>query len=170
MTHYGTLSGALAYHAARGNTAWSSVAVTDEQRTIALTRAAATLDGQYGPRFLGRRTGGRAQALAWPRVGVPDVDAGEDVDPEAVPPEVEAAAYEIALAELASRGSTAPQITPGRLTKSEVVDVIEREFFGPSDGVAVTVDSLRPVLLAAEDRLRHLMRAAGSRMVFPERG
>lgn len=169
MTHYGTLSGALAYHAAHGNTAWSSVTATDEQRTIALTRASATLDGQYGLRFPGRKTGGRAQALAWPRTGASDRCAGEDVAADEVPLEIESAAYEIALAELTGQGKTAPTVTPGRMTKVEHVDVIEREFFGPADGVPVSADAMRPVLTTVEDLLRCLLLPASGGTVFLER-
>lgn len=71
--------------------------------------------------------------------------------------EVERAAYELALAELASPGAATPSVTMGRLAKSQKAETIEREFFGPSDGVTVTADSMRPILTKVEDLLRCIL-------------
>jgi len=154
---YGTLEGAAAYHDARGNAAWSAAGVTDSQRTAALVRASAALDGIYGPRFPGHKAGGRTQALAWPRTGAFDRCAGEDIPDDEIPQAVVSAAYELALAELQAPGSSSPTITPGRLVKRQKVEGIEREFFGPSEGVSGSADAMRPVLMAVEDALRCIL-------------
>ncbi|AEG58193.1 hypothetical protein Sinme_6846 (plasmid) [Sinorhizobium meliloti AK83] len=54
MAFYGTLAGALAYHEARGNVAWSAGSVTDPQREAALLRGSEALDGIYGPPLPGK--------------------------------------------------------------------------------------------------------------------
>ncbi len=105
----------LAYNEARGNADWSAAGVTDALRTAALVRASSALDGIYGDRFAGRKTGGRSQALAWPRTGAYDHCAGEDISSDEIPQEVVNAAYELALAELQAPGSSSPTVTPGRL-------------------------------------------------------
>lgn len=162
---YGNLPGALAYHEARGNAAWSATGVTDPQRTAALVRASSALDGIYGSRFAGHKTGARAQALAWPRTGAFDHCAGEDIPSHEVPQEVVNAAYELALAELQAPGSSSPTVTPGRLVRRQKVDTIEREFFGPGDGAPGSADAMRPVLMAVEDALRCVLSPSGGASV-----
>ncbi len=165
MDHYGTLAGALAYHAvSAGGAAWSAVGVTDEQRTAALVRASRSLDGQYGARFPGRPTAGRAQSLAWPRADAFDFcQAPPEALPEdAVPVEIERAAYALALVELRTPGASSPSFTPGAINKRERVEGIERERFGPNDGVLLTLESRRAQLAEVEDSLRCLLRARGA--------
>lgn len=163
--HYGDLPGAAAYHDARGNAAWSAAGVTDPQRAAALVRASSALDGIYGNRLAGRKTGGRTQVLAWPRIGAHDYCADEDIPSDEIPLEVVNAAYELALAELQAPGSSSPTVTPGRLVKRQKVDTIEREFFGPGDGVSGTPDDMRPVLTAVEDALRCVLSRSGGASV-----
>lgn len=164
MDHYGTLAGALAYHQARGNGAWLDAEKTEAQRTAALIRASGSLDGVYGERFDGRKAGGRVQPLAWPRIGARDHCADEAIPDDEIPQGVINAAYELALAELVMPGASAPSVTPGRVTKREKVDVIEREFFGSDAGVSA--DDMRPVLTAVEDALRCLLSSGGGGQVF----
>lgn len=151
---YGTTADATTYHADRGNAAWSAAGITDAQRTAALVRASGALDGIYGGRFPGRKTGGRAQALAWPRTGARDACADEDIPDDEIPVQIENAAYELALAELVRPGSSSPTVTPGRVVKRQKVDTIEREFFSASDGASMSADAMRPVMMAVEDALR----------------
>lgn len=157
MNHYGTLSGAKAYHESRGNAAWLDSAKTDDQRTAALVRSSSSLDGQYGARYPGRPTLGRAQPKAWPRSGATDHCANEALPDDAVPVEVERAAYALALVELQEPGASSPSFTPGSVNKRERVDVIERERFGPSDGVALTLEMQRTQLAEVEDLLRCIL-------------
>lgn len=153
---YGTLDGALAYHDARGNAAWSAVGIDDAKREAALLRASEALDGIYGARFPGKKAT-RSQVRAWPRVGAVDHCSGEDIPDDEAPVEVETAAYALALAELASPGSSTPTLTLGRTVRSQKVGSIQREFFSPEEGVAITIESLRPILTAVEDALRCLL-------------
>lgn len=147
---YGTLPGALAYHEARGNAAWSADGVTDEHRTAALIRASSAIDGQYGPRFPGKKAGGREQGLAWPRAGAIDHCAGEAIPEDEIPVGVVNATYELALAELVSPGSSTPTVTPGQVVQSERVGPISTSYFEPAGGL----DAQRQVLFAVEDALR----------------
>lgn len=152
--HYGTLPGALAYHEVRGNAAWSADGVTDGQRTAALVRASSAIDGMYGPRFPGKKAGGREQALAWPRAGAIDHCAGEEIPEDEIPVGVVNATYELALAELASPGSSTPTVTPGQVVQSESVGPISTSYFAPGQGAASGLDAQRQVLFAVEDALR----------------
>lgn len=175
MPHYGTLDAAEAYHTARGNVAWLASAPdpmpvpppepdpawhTEEQRTAALVRASASLDGQYGARFSGSKAT-RAQALQWPRVGARDACVSEDIPQDEVPVEIENAAYALALVELLTPGASSPFFTPGAVNKVETVDVISRTRFGPSEGVALTLEAQRVQLAEVEDWLRCVLKPKG---------
>lgn len=157
MAHYGTLDDALAYHESRGNEGWASTDKTDAQRTAALVRASLSLDGQYGSRFGGRPADGRAQQLAWPRTGAVDHCAGEPLPADTVPVEIERAAYALAALELQKPGASSPSFTPGRMNKREQVGKISRERFGPSDGVALTLEAQRVQLAEVGDLLRCIL-------------
>lgn len=153
-THYGTLDDAATYHEERGNAPWA--ASTDPQRTSALVRASEALDGIYSSRFPGKKAS-RSQDRAWPRVGAIDHCADEAIPDDETPAEIEAATYALAIAELTSPGASTPTLTLGKSVKRQKVGGIEREFFSPEDGVAITIESLRPVLTAVEDALRCLL-------------
>ncbi|MBX3490902.1 DnaT-like ssDNA-binding protein [Parvibaculum sp.] len=158
MSIYGTLPGALAYHAARGNTAWAAAGVTDELRTAAMTRAATALDGRYGRRFPGSRTGGRAQTLAWPRESATDAE-GETIPDDEVPVEIVNASYELALSELVSPGALSPTVTPGKIkTRARVEGAVDVTY--KDSGVS----GQRPVLTIVDDILAPLL-GAGSATV-----
>lgn len=153
---YGTLALALAYHALAGNTGWSAIGITDDQRTQAMFRARRVLDGRWGRLF----TGSKAtvdQPKAWPRVGAYDVCAGQDLPDGVIPNGVLEASYELALAELVKPGALSPTFTVGRMTKSEGVDgAANRSFFSPDELKAFGDDptqNMRPTLLAAADLL-----------------
>lgn len=154
--YYGTLAGADAYHAARGNTLWTGA---DTAKLYALTRASQYVDGmgidKGLPLFPGVRTGGRAQLLAWPRTGATDIE-GATIPADTVPVEVEHATYEAALRELTTPGSLNPDYVPGAQVKREKVDVIEAEYVTPATGtnpvrpvVSVVMELLAPVMLPA---------------------
>lgn len=123
MAHYGTVEGADAYHEARGNEAWTSVASSPEdEKTAALIRATAFVDGRYLSRFPGVRTEGRSQDLQWPRIGsdgAPVTDAeGNEIADDEVPAEIISAVYEAALREIESPGSLMPDLDRGGKIKS----------------------------------------------------
>lgn len=106
--HYGTLEDANEYHAARGNARWA--ASTDDYRLAALVRASQALDGLYGPRFPGT-VANAAQELLWPRKDL--TFRGASVPVTEVPVPVIRATYELALRELVSPGSIAPDLPAG---------------------------------------------------------
>lgn len=122
--HYGTLAGALAYHADRGNAAWAAAA-TDALRTAALVRGTMFIDSHRG-RFPGYKVDRRAQVLEWPRFDAYDA-AGVHIASTSVPPEIEQATYEAALRELTSPGSLAPDLTPGVRRKKVKAGTVEVE-------------------------------------------
>lgn len=163
--HYGSLAGASAYIATLANgAAWAGS--SDEARTSALARASRSLDGVYGARFPGTKTGRRAQSLAWPRTGALDHCTGETIPANDVPAEIEHAAYALALAELRTPGATSPEVTPGRLVKRQKVEGLEREFFGAGDGAQTSAEAMRPVNMMVEDALRCLLvKASGGASV-----
>jgi len=80
-----------------------------------------------------------------------------EYDASVLTAEVENAAYAFALVELLTPGASSPSFTPGAANKRERVDVIERERFGPADGVALTLDMQRAQLAEVEDLLRCLL-------------
>lgn len=143
MSIYGDLEGALAYHAARGNAAWSADGVTDEQRTAALTRASSWVDG-YRSRFPGRKAGGRAQEREWPRVGASDAEDNEIADDE-IPVEIEQATYEAALRELVEPGSLSPDLERGGAVKRLKAGSVEIEY-ADSASLTTTFTAIQSIL------------------------
>lgn len=134
--YYGTLAGALLYHADRGNSAWA--ASTDTLREAALVRASAYIDGAYRSMFPGVKTDGRDQTLEWPRSGAYDVE-GNSIDSDEIPVEVSFAAYEGALRELATAGSLNPDIKPGGGVVSRVkAGSVEVEYAQAGGGATTT--------------------------------
>lgn len=163
MNHYGTLQGAELYHQTSANGGdWSAVEYTDEQRTAALIRASRSLDGQYGRRYPGTPTNGRNQVLAWPRKHAHDQCTNELLDHLIVPYEIENATYALALLELKTPGASSPSFTPASVNKREKVDVIERERFGPNDGVSINLDAQRVQLAEVVDTLRCILTDNGT--------
>ncbi|WP_336802469.1 DnaT-like ssDNA-binding protein [Kaistia sp. MMO-174] len=158
MSHYGSLDDALSYHAVHGNAAWSAAGVTDTQRTAALFRASAALDGRYSARYPGRKAGGRAQDLGWPRIDAVDAE-GDAIAPYEVPIEILQAAYEMALAELVSPGSLSPSVTPGKVkVRARVEGAVDVTYAGGG-----SVSSQRPTLTVVDDILSSLLaRSSGA--------
>jgi len=143
------------------NSGWSG---SNEDKEAALIRGSQYIDSKYRKKFTsgrwmslfpGTKTGGRGQALEWPRTGATDYD-GNPIPDDEVPVEVEYATYEAAIRELSSPGSLSPDYVPSKLVKRQKVDVIEREFFepgelgsAPSTPVVSVIDNLiAPVLIA----------------------
>ncbi|WNW10123.1 hypothetical protein RRX38_02825 [Pseudomonas sp. DTU_2021_1001937_2_SI_NGA_ILE_001] len=138
---YGTLAGADAYHAARGNAAW---AASDEAaKTGALIRASAYIDGLVGQPvpnmagrifvFTGKKVGGYGQFLQWPRAGARD-RYGEEIPDDLVPLPIEYAAYEGAIRELAEPNSLNPDFVASQVVQREKVGPIETEYAVAKNG------------------------------------
>ncbi len=167
---YGTVAAADVYHRQRGGVNWEGQ--TAEDKEAALIRASVYVDalgrqrlesGAFITLFPGRKTGGRAQTLEWPRTGAVDY-SGDAIDPAIVPIEVERATYEAAIREVLAPGGLRPDYVPGKTVKSEKVGVsgIETEFAITAGEVnlsapvvSLILDILAPVLgsTAAADGL-----------------
>lgn len=154
---YGSLAGAAAYHAARGNAAWTG---DDEDLEAALRRATLAIDWLYQERFPGTRTNGRSQALQWPRTGVVDRE-GYSVPSDAIPVEIERATYEAALVELLSAGSfSTPESTSGSVI-SETIGDISITYASPQTGSAPSypaIDGILSSLLVITSNTRRIIR------------
>lgn len=118
-----------AYHADRGN-AWSG---TTAQKTAAILKATAYLDGKYRARWRGERIT-YLQSLEWPRVATAPDFVGTFTpgyfDGAPIPVGIIHATCELALRALA--GPLAPDIAPGDRLVKKKIDVIEKEF-APGD-------------------------------------
>lgn len=154
---YATVADADAYHANRGNSAWTG---TDAIKEAALRKAAIYLDGEYRKRWKGYRVYPTLQPMEWPRTGVCVVDemgaqygycgAGFLAN-TTIPQRLKDAQCELALRALG--GELAPD-TQGKV-KRETVDVLTTEWFEGSDP---SVTTYRIV----EQLLSDLLRPKGS--------
>lgn len=114
-------------------------------------RGADYIDGLYsgvdgaetGYRWKGDATGGYEQERSWPRTGV--LVGQQAVPDSAIPVAVERASYMAAFQEASSPGSLTAMISAAKLVKRQKVDSIEREFFGPSDGIDLAT-AITPVM------------------------
>ncbi|CAG2088035.1 DnaT-like ssDNA-binding protein [Xanthomonas arboricola] len=164
---YGTLEGADAYHLVRGNAAWAGG--SEEARRASLVRGTDYIDGRYRvllsqgrwqSMFPGVRTEGRGQPNEWPRTGAVDYD-GNLIAADAVPIEVEHAAYEAALRELIEPGSLSPDYVASAQVTREKVGPIEVSY-GASTAAGSTPN--RPVIPGIDEILAPLLRRP---MVMP---
>lgn len=151
MEHYGTEAGFAAYIAVMKITLPCDV--QSGYATSALVRASRYIDGRYGKKFIGSRTGGYAQALAWPRTGAVTRD-GFAIPSNVVPVAVEYAAYEGALRDLTSQGTLSPDFVASEQVTREKVDVIEVSYANTS---ALGADAVRPILTVIDDLLFDLL-------------
>ena len=158
---YGTLAGADAYSAARGNAVWA--AATDEDKQAALVRASGYVDGMVGQQasnatagcvyvFPGLKAGGYSQALQWPRTGAVD-RMGDQVPDDMVPAAIEKATYEAAAREQAAPGSLNPDFVPSQVVQREKVGPLEQEFAVAKNGNP----SIRPVIGVIDSLLYPLL-------------
>jgi len=140
--NYGTVSGFKAYCDARGV---SYAGKTDPEIAQALVRASSYIDGAYRASFPGYKTGGRAQALEWPRYNALD-NARRGIPSDEVPIEIETATYEGGIRELATPGSLAPDVAAGGGgIKREKVGPLETEYFS-NGSTAATFTAIRQAL------------------------
>lgn len=143
---YGTLADANMYHADRSNGAWAG---SDKDKTASLVRASTWIDGTYGPKFIGARTLGRAQPLAWPRTGATDSE-GVIIPDNETPVEIKRAAYEAAMRELVQPGILSPDYIASQVVKREKVGGLEVEYQdAPTPADARTVVTVISDILAS---------------------
>lgn len=137
MANYGTVPAANDYFTAKLDARWTG---SEPVKLAALVRGSAYIDGRYRCRmysgrwssmFPGRKTGGYAQPLEWPRTGATDYE-GSDIPDNVTPLVVEQATYEAALQELISPGSLSPIFIATEQVKREKVGPIEVEYVAAS--------------------------------------
>lgn len=126
-----------AYHAARGNTAWTG---TDAAKEAALRKAAAYLDGHYCNRFKGAKYLPLEQSMQWPRVDV--VVDGYLIATTTIPRRLKDAQCELALIALTS--DLAPNVSAG--IRREKVDVLETEYFAGAPAGTTVYTSVNNLL------------------------
>lgn len=134
ITFYGSIEGFTAYHTARDNDIPATV--DDDDIKAALLVASEWIDARYMASFAGRKTGGRDQVREWPRDGVADV-YGYAIASDAIPREIENAAYESALIQLVTPGSLSVNFTPGKFKRVSVDGAVSVEYasYGSSEEV-----------------------------------
>lgn len=123
MAGYGTDSGFNDWLAAQGLT------LPDTAPSVAVLRqlGSAYVDSAYEYRLqCSRRAGGWEQELAWPRAG--HYVNGQLLPSTLIPDAWIHASYRAAYLNAVTPGWSTDQVTPGRITRRERVDVIEREF------------------------------------------
>lgn len=139
---------ATAYHAARGNAAWASLA-SDIVREQLLRKATDYMEQVYRSRWAGVRVHS-TQALSWPRYNVPLEDVGYGYAyyaSDAVPPQVKNACAELALK--AATDELAPDIEQ-RVTREKVGDLeVQYAENGPQYTQYRAIDNLLSPLLSA---------------------
>lgn len=150
---YISLADAEAYYLDYQGSAWDTD-ISDDLKEAAIRRAARYLDALH---WKGERTHKREQSLAWPRYGATDCD-GTLIPSGVVPVEVVNANALLAFYEASNVNALDPTVTLATIAKREKVDVIEVEYRGQ----AASAESQRPVVTAAQDQIRCLVRGGST--------
>ena len=147
---YISVADSRTYHAARANTAWSTL--TDEEAEQALIRGTQYMESAYRARWKGYRVNAD-QLMMWPRqnVVIEDAPYGQIVSPTAVPVEVKNACAEFALR--ASSEDLAPDVTQQVL--SETIGPIKTDYdrSSPQHTIYRAVDAMLSIYLINTSRL-----------------
>lgn len=160
-TSYGTTIEADAYFEDRGVTSW--LERSEDEKSGALIRASAYIDGRYRARFPGRKAGGRTQEREWPRTGATDA-SGDAIADNEVPAEIVRSTFEAAFRDIAAPGSLLPDFHAGQVVASKRVKAgpVETE---TKFGTAGSSAAARPVFGVIEDLLAGLLVSEPSRTV-----
>lgn len=118
---YVSLTDCDAYHAGRGNSAWTG---EDAVKEAALREATSFVEDSYRGLWRGVRAKWK-QALSWPRFGVVDQD-GFNIANDSIPTLLMDAVCEAALRAIQS--DLTPDLDRGGEIKRQKVDVIETEY------------------------------------------
>lgn len=142
-----------AFKAACDALGYAYAGVPDADLESALRRATRWLDGRYGARFPGRRTGGRDQPLEWPRTEAVDA-AGFTIAANAIPTEVQRALVEAGWREARTPNGLAPDVALTQQKKRTKLGDLEVEFVeakSASDATPVvqTIDAALAPLFGA---------------------
>lgn len=126
MTSYGSDEGLLEWLAAQGLPAPAG------DPAILRQIGSNYIDSAYGYKLTcSRRTGGWEQELEFPRTG--HYVNGQLLPSTLIPGAWVKASYRAAYLEDMNPGWATAQVTPGRITRREKVDSVERDFFSPED-------------------------------------
>lgn len=158
---YVSVADADAYHALRGNSAWTETSTSPDQgKHAALVRATQAIDALYRGRWPGAKLNGREQALEWPRVDADDAN-GEEIADDAVPAEIVAATCEAALRELEDAGSMMPDLERGGGVKRVKAGTVEVEFAGNASALTAftIIDGILSPLLGSTQQPTYFGRA-----------
>tara|TARA_R110002051_G_scaffold230715_1_gene292709 strand:+ start:228 stop:758 length:531 start_codon:yes stop_codon:yes gene_type:complete len=147
------------YCTAHGLTDWTGATASPaDDKEAAIRRATAYLSNAFS--WKGWKTNARAQALAWPRIGVED-EEGNTVASDAIPVEIVQACCHIAAAEAATPGVMNPTVDLTARVKREKVGPLETEYAS----VANQAELSRPVLLVIGDLVGGLIAAGTNSLV-----
>lgn len=128
MAFYGTEQGFTDWLAAQGVT----LPPDAPSPAVLMQIGSSYVDAAYGYRLTcSQKTGGWEQELAWPRTG--HYVNGQLLPSDLVPQPWIYASYRAAYINATTPGWSTAQVTPGRITRREKVDSIEREFFAPGE-------------------------------------
>lgn len=120
---YGTDQGFTDYITAQGLT----LPATAPDVAVLRELGSAYVDAAYEWKLTcSTRAGGFSQELAWPRTG--HTFNGQSVPSDLIPQPWINASYRAGYLNAITPGWSTNQVTPGRITKRERVDVVEREF------------------------------------------
>lgn len=123
MAFYGTEQGFTDWLAAQGLTLPPEAPAP----AVLMQIGSSYVDAAYGYRLTcSRKTGGWDQELAWPRAG--HYVNGQPLPSDLIPQAWINASYRAGYLNAVTPGWSTDQVTPGRITRRERVDVIEREF------------------------------------------
>lgn len=128
MAFYGTEQGFTDWLAAQGLTLPPDAPAP----AVLMQIGSSYVDAAYEWRLqCSQRAGGFSQELAWPRVG--HYVNGQAVPSDLIPQAWIYASYRAAYLNAITPGWSTDQVTPGRITKREKADVLEREFFSAEE-------------------------------------
>jgi len=149
------------FNAYRQGVYGSAAGETPELVEAALRRATMYIDLKYIDKWIGYRTTGRTQALAWPRT-VTNRGYREFLGIDEIPREIIQATCEAAIRELSSPGSLMPDYVSAERIIREKVGPIETQYAASGSPV--------PQVPIIDNLLRSLVSAsAGSMTVFAQR-
>lgn len=123
------------------------------ERSAAILRATRYLDSLS---WRGRKSGGRDQERAWPRIGVTDGE-GYNIPENAIPREVVEAAKIFAIAEASDPEMLTPTVVPNEMAMMERVGPVSVQYRTRRDPQAQ-----RPIVMAARDLIAPFLQSRNS--------
>lgn len=148
---FASASEIAAYLGDLGYASFSGASAADQE--TAIRRASIWLTRSFLWRGLPLQ--GRAQALAWPRVGAVDY-YGQEIASDSVPREIFEATALAAEAEVEVPGLLTPQVDLSLRVTREKIGPLEFQYASVDDDMEKAIMQQRPVLTGVADAVRHL--------------